>query len=82
MKTAFNKLPKKQQKALEGTMKYLSGEPFAQVVHTWQSLTEAVKTAEAEHLTTVDGYTVSELIVMRNLVAAYITAVQTTIKEA
>lgn len=77
----MSKLPKKQQKTLEDIVKYLSKEPFAQVVHSWQVLTDAVIMADAKHLTTVNGYTVPEMIAMRNLLAAYITAAQKVVKE-
>ena len=76
------KLPKKQQKTLEDVMKYLSSEPFEQVVHSWQTLTDAIKLADAAHMTTVNGFTVPDMIAMRNLLAAYITAAQTIVKEA
>ena len=77
----MTKAQKKQRKIFEDIARDLSKEPFTQVVHIWQVLTDAIIFADAKHLTTVNGYTVPEMIAMRNLLAAYITAVQTIVKE-
>lgn len=55
---------------------------FGDIMRAGRAIDTAIKFAKDHGETTVDGYELSELYYVRNMMAIYVKAVQATIKEA